>query len=529
MKITLVAPTPPDVAAFGVRALSAYLKRHKKDVSVILLPGGVERFKHKSTFRYQYDQSILEQVVELCQGSDIVGLSFMSNYLDRAIQLSQAIKLKIDTLLIAGGIHPTLMPESCLNFVDLVCIGEGEESLLELTEKIEKGKGYSNIPNLWLKKDKKVIRNSLRPLIQNIDTLPLYDYGPQNHFIYDNIKRSIEPVTKELLKRSFPLEPHIEGSFNDSYEKTISYKTMTTRGCPHNCTFCAENTLKEMYRGQRYLRKRSIAHIMKELDWVKKELPFVESIFLFDDTFLIRSEKEIDEFSKKYKRALGLPIHIQASPGTVTERKIEALVDAGLSFVEMGIQSTSKTGKKLYKRNISADNILKAAHIFHKQKGRIHPPCYHVILDNPWETADDELETLDTILKLPRPFWLKRASLVLFHGTSLYLKAKQEGIIESEEDEWTHIFTKHLHTPKGSFINFLFYLTGFSYFPRWIIRVLSNKKLVKFFNRQECNRLYALLNRICELLIIITKGMRSLLIGDFSRIYKYLNRVTSKT
>ena len=265
MKITFVTPTPPDVAAFGVRALSAFLKQHNKDVRVIFLPGGVEKFKYKTGPQYHYDKTMLEQVVELCRGSDLIGISFMSNYLDRAMQLSRAIKGALDTTLILGGIHPTVMPVPCLEFADMVCIGEGEEALLELIERMEEGKDYSNIDNLCLKSHNKIIQNPLRPLIQNLDTLPYYDFGPENHFIYDNIKKSIEPVSKDLLKRSFPLEPHVEGSFNDSYLRTISYKTMTTRGCPHHCTFCAENTLAKMYSGQRYLRKRSIPHIIKEL------------------------------------------------------------------------------------------------------------------------------------------------------------------------------------------------------------------------------------------------------------------------
>jgi len=268
---------------------------------------------------------------------------------------------------------------------------------------------------------------------------------------------------------------------------------------------------------------------MKELLWVKEEFPFVESIFLFDDTFLVRSTREIEEFSEGYKKKIGMPLHIQASPTTVTEKKIELLVDAGLAFVEMGIQSTSNRGKTLYRRNTSAETILRAARVFHGYQGEIHPPCYHVILDNPWETSRDELETLNTVLQLPRPFWLKRASLVLFHGTGLYLKAKQEAIIKNGEDEWEQIYSKHLHTPKGSYINLLFYLAGFSYFPRWIIRLLSNEILVKYLDRQNLNNLYALLNRFGESLITFSKGLKSLIKGDFGRIYRFFIRVTAKT
>lgn len=530
MKISIIAPTPPDVAAFGVRALSAYLKKNGKDVQLIFLPGGVEKFKHRTGFRYEYEKIILAQVTDLCRGSGLVGISFMSNYLDRARQLCEAVRAAYKEVpLIVGGIHPSVMPDECLQFSDIVCVGEGEEAVLELTECIEKGDDYSAIQNLFVKKGDRVYRNPLRPLIHNLDDLPFYDFGTEGHFIYDNIKKSIEPMTKDLLKRSFPLEPHVEGTFSDSYNRTLSYKTMTTRGCPHHCTFCAERTLANMYSGQKYLRKRSTAHVIEELMWVKRELPFVESIFLFDDTFLARPTEEIKEFARVYKTAIGLPFHIQASPETVNEEKMEALIEAGLAFVEMGIQSTSGTAKDLYKRKVSTDTILLAANIFHKYGKKMYPPCYHVILDNPWENSKDVVETIELVLKLPRPFWLKRASLVCFPGTELYLKAKKEGVIKTEEDEHREIYSKHLHMPKGKYVNFLMYLSGFSYFPRWIVRLLATDFSVKLLDREFLNGFYANLNKAGELMIIISKGLRSLFTGDFSRIYRFMVKIASKT
>lgn len=526
MKITFVAPTPPDVAAFGVRTLSAYLKQHGHSVSSIFLPGGVEKYKHAVGFTYKYQKHIIRQVIELCQDADLVGISFMSHYLDRAKQLSQELKANIETPLIVGGIHPTVQPEECLEFADIVCRGEGEQAILELVERLESGKEYHDIDNLWFKKDDTVVRNPLRPLIQDLDTLPFFDYEMKGQFIFDNRKDSIVPMNKEMLKNCFPLEPHVEGSFSDSYHRTLSYKTMTTRGCPHHCTFCAEKTLADMYSGQQYLRKRGVASIIKELLWVKKELPFVQSIFLFDDTFLSRTTGEIIEFAKEYKQQIAMPFHIQASPGTVNSKKMEVLVDAGLVFVEMGIQSTSNTGKELYKRNTTENTILQAAETFNAYRSHLYPPCYHVILDNPWESTEDVMETIDTVLKLPRPFWLKRSSLVLFPGTELYSKAKQEGLLKTEEDEQREIYCKHLHMPKGSYVNFLMYLAGFSYFPRFIIKLLKAKVLIRLFDRNSLSGFFTFLHSTGEKFIILWKGVRSLFTGDFARIFKYFHRVT---
>lgn len=529
MDITFVAPTPPDVAAFGVRALSAYLKRHGYKPRVVFLPGGVERYKYGCASGYHYEQAVVDQVIELCRGSGLVSMSFMSNYLDRATQLAGAIKSALDVPLLVGGIHPTVLPAKCLEFADMVCVGEGEETLLELVQRLEAGRDISDVRNLCLSKDGQVVCNPLRPLIEDLDSLPFYDFGPENHFIFDAESRSVKPMSLELLKKSFPLEPHVEGSFSDAYARTVSYKTMTTRGCPHHCTFCAEKTMADMYRGlgQRYLRKRGIRHIIRELEWVTREMPFIESVFLFDDTFLVRSEEEIREFAAVYKQKIGLPMHIQASPTTVTPGKMEALVQAGLAFVEMGIQSTSRRGKELYKRSVSTERILESARVLNTFRGRIYPPCYHVILDNPWETSLDVVETLHVILKLPRPFWLKRASLVCFPGTELYVKAQNDGLLVNDEDYRREIYNKHLHQPKGRYVNFLMYLAGFCYFPRWMVLALARPALVRLLDRPALSGLYLRLNRLGDNLIVLYKGLRSLCLGDFSRIRRYVVRRTS--
>jgi radical SAM superfamily enzyme YgiQ (UPF0313 family) len=529
MKIVFVAPTPPDLAAFGVRTLSAYLKQHGHTCRCIFLPGGVEKYKYGSRDGYRYEARIVGQVLDLCRGHDLIAMSFMSNYLDRASQLARALREGVKVPLVVGGIHPTVLPEPCLEFADIVCVGEGEEALLELVQRIEAGCDYADVRNLWLRRDGQIVRNPVRPLIEDLDRLPYYDFGPEEHFVFNNVTRNIDPMTKELLRKSFPQEPNIEGSFSDSYRRTLSYKTMTTRGCPHHCTFCAEKTLSDMYSslGQHYLRKRSIPHIMGELEWARRELPFIESIFLFDDTFLVRPASEIRELARAYKASIGLPMHIQASPTTITEEKIECLVDAGLAFVEMGIQSTSEHGRQIYRRTVPTVRILEAARILRQFTGRINTPCYHVILDNPWETTEDVLETLDTVLRLPRPFWLKRASLVCFPGTELYIRAEQDGILKTEEDYRREIYNKHLHQPKGRYVNFLMYLAGFSSLPRWIVRGFARQPLVRLLERPRLGSLYLWLNRLGDNLIVFHKGIRSLFLGDFSRIRKYFVRRTS--
>jgi anaerobic magnesium-protoporphyrin IX monomethyl ester cyclase len=524
VKITLIAPTPLDISAFGVRALSAYLKAHGHQVRMILLPEGVERLKYRQDFVYRYNQKVLQEVAELCRGAELIGISLMTHYFDRSRQITEYLKKTLNVPVIWGGIHPTVRPEESLDYADMALVGEGEEALLELVEKMAAGRDIYEIRNIWFRKGTQIIRNQLRPLLQNLDQLPFYDFGMDDHYIYCNRDKQIKPLDKELLMHNFPREPALEGTFSDSYRRTISYKTMTSRGCPHHCTYCAERTLALMYKGERYLRFRSVEHVISELKWAKRELPFIESVFLFDDTFTARPLQDIRHFSQLYKKEINLPIHIQASPATTTPEKIEALIDAGLAFVEMGIQSVSQKGMTIYKREILPEKILQAANILHRYSSKIYPPCYHVILDNPWETTAEVLKTLDLVLSLPRPFWLKRASLVLFPGTELYDRAVHEGLIRNKEDERRLIYNKHLHTPEGSYVNFLMYLAGFSYFPRRLLRLLARPRLVGALEVDHPHKLFHNLQRLGDGLIVLYKGIHALLTGDFRRIRNFLEK-----
>ncbi len=524
MLITLLAPTPMDISAFGVRALGAYLKSHGYAVRTVLIPGGVEEYKYRTGYVYEYEPRLLQELTEVCRGSDLIGVSLMTHYFDRARQLTQHLKKSLQVPIIWGGIHPTVRPEESLEFADLVMVGEGEEALLELVERLAVGQEIQDIRNIWLKKGEELIRNPLRPLIQDLDQLPFFDFGLEEHYLYCNREKRLKPLDKELLKQNLPQEPAPHGTFIDAFHRTINYKTMTSRGCPHHCTYCAERTLALLYHGQRYLRFRSAEHVMGELRWVKKELPFVESIFLFDDTFMARPLDDIQNFSRLYKQDIGLPFCIQASPTTTTAEKMEALVDAGLFFVEMGIQTVSPTGMSIYRREIKAEKILEAAGIIHRFYPKIHPPCYHVILDNPWESSEDVSQTLDLVLRLPRPFWLKRGSLTLFPGTELLERAMQEGLICTKEDERRLIYSKHLHTPEGSYLNFLMYLAGFSNFPRGLVRLLAHPRLVKAFEVPQFRQFFHTLQRYGDGLVVIYKGLRSLVTGDFKRIWNYLEK-----
>ena len=98
----------------------------------------------------------------------------------------------------------------CTNYdeIDIVCKGEGENALTELCNRIEKGLGYHDIPNLWFKKDGQIISNPTRMV--DMDSNPLIDFsGFEDGRFY-------RPMGGTVY-RMFPVETH--------------------RGCPYKFAF----------------------------------------------------------------------------------------------------------------------------------------------------------------------------------------------------------------------------------------------------------------------------------------------------
>lgn len=109
-----------------------------------------------------------------------------------------------------------------------------------------------------------------------------------------------------------------------------------------------------MWPEQKFIRKRSIDNIIRELTEAKNNLPFIGHINFDDDSFFSYSEDEIREFCAKYRKDIGLPFRIGGvTPTTLSREKLSLLVNAGAVEVRMGIQTGSERTKKLYKRYYS--------------------------------------------------------------------------------------------------------------------------------------------------------------------------------
>ena len=350
MKVALIAPTALNISAFGIRSLSAYLKEKGHSVRVIILPSYPRYRRNRNGVLYgdyAFSRKILDQLIALVSEYDLIGISFMTHHYVATVRLTQALKAKLNIPIIWGGVHATVKPEDSLRYADMVCIGEGEIALAELIEHMEQGTDYMNVENFYFRKNGNIIRNPVRPLIQELDNLPRLDYGPENHFIRDLISDSIVSFDENQFERSLARVPY----FNNTLLRSFMY--FTTRGCPFSCSYCVNNFYRSLYGDSGYVRKLSVNRIIEELEKIVKRYPFIEEIEFCDDNFALRPVKEIDIFSKQYKKKIGLPFQLLMSPQNIIDEKIALLVDAGLVFVETGIQSAAEVSGELYNRKLN--------------------------------------------------------------------------------------------------------------------------------------------------------------------------------
>ena len=473
MDISLIS-VDNDVAHHGLRAMSSLLKSRGHKVKLIFLTTSNEITDGNILSSALYPQNIIDQVKELTKESKIVGVTSMALTAERAKQIFSNLKGKI---LLWGGSYPTMNPDKCIEVVDYVFRGESEFALLEFVEHVEQNKDVSDIKNLWLRKDGIVIKNELRPLNNDLDALPIPDYGCKDHYV--QIEGDIVNMKEEY--------------FFEKYKENMAL-LFTQRGCPYTCSFCSNHTFNELYQGKfRIVRKKSIQYVIKELLEIKKHLPSVNKIWFTDDCLLMRPKEDLALFNELYKKHINLPFRCYGIAKHIVEDKLGLLVDAGLIEILVGVQSASRRTLTYYNRPIFKEDILKAANVISKFKNKLMPR-YELIYSNPYEEKEDLLDTINFTQQLPKPFRLDSYNLVFFPGIALYNKAKEEGVIKNEEDAGyeSDYFNVDYHVKKATNVylnNVIFWISGMhkgwksGKIPKFLLKFLLRNSTINLFEK----------------------------------------------
>lgn len=397
MKIVFVAIAVENLA---IEFISSFLKKHGHQVEVVFDPSlfATEAIASKRLAKiFDITKEIAWQVNQM--KPDLVGFSVFTLNYQRSIELAKEIKnVNKNIPIIFGGVHPISVPEVVIgqNCVDMVCVGEGEYALRELLDSFTQSIKRTDIQNIWFKNNGTVIKNSIRPLIKDLDTLPFPD--------------------KNLFYEIYP------GFIRNDYY------TASSRGCPFACTYCANNVFQKVYRGLgKPVRRRSPRNMIDELFLAKQNFPLRQVTFV-DDVF-VQDIRWLKEFVSEYKKNIGLPYVILTHPLFVTPEIVKLLSDSGCYFLLFGIQSVSeKTRREVLRRFETNADIERAAQICREFGLRF---SVDHIFNIPGEGPLEHEEALKFYNRI-RPTVINSYWLQYFPKTEIIVAAVKYGIIRED-------------------------------------------------------------------------------------------------
>lgn len=418
MSDIVLVSVQPNLDILGLKGLHLLMRERGFDSKLLYLP------VYKS-YR-NTDRKHLKDFLRR-ENPKVIGISLTSEDYEVAENFTKLVREVLpESYVLWGGIEATTEPEKCAKVADFVCIGEGELALIDLLGVIRRGgarEELEKVNNLaFFTKDGEFRSNPLYPLITDLDSLPPLRQIPEESYV--DVGNKIEPVTISHLMRY------------KRYRGQV-YKIMTSRGCPYGCAYCCNRFLRNLY-GKWPIRQRSVKHVIKELELAIQEGPPVLYVDIIDDCFFASDIEYLKEFCREYKEKIGLPFIAKTTAREASHERMQLLVDAGMTWTNMGLQSGSdRTCLEIYKRPTKAEKFIEAAKIISQYPVGIY---YDIILDNPFETREDLLNTAITLAKTPGPFMPLFFSLRFYPGTELRKQAINEGLIREDEYKYEDIF-----------------------------------------------------------------------------------------
>lgn len=353
---------------------------------------------------------------------DVVGVMMLTPMYPRTIETVKIIK-KIcpKTKILVGGPHPTIFPKETLENnkeIDIAVVGEGERTIVELLDSIEKKKSLEKIKGICYREKNKVKVNTPRDFVMNIDELPI----PARDLL--NLK----------LYRPAPTY----------YRRLPSYVMLTSRGCPFRCVYCSKIS-------GRIYRHHSVERVIKEMRILIEKYGAKEIIFR-DDTFTI-NKKHVKELCEEIIRQ-GLHKKIKWTCMTrvnlVDYELLKLMKKAGCWSMHYGLESGVQRLLDLIQKDITLVEIKKA--IKWTRKVGIDIKGFFM-LGLPSETMEESLQTIN-FAKNCGADWIQVTITVPYPGTKLYELAQKDGTLKSLKWEnyqtWAGWSDKELvYVPKG--------------------------------------------------------------------------------
>jgi len=387
MKITFIQQSFRE--QFGIMYLSALLKKAGHITNIFI-----------------YSK---ESIIEILKDkADLYAFSSSTPSWKEDIEIIKTVRA-VGKKVIVGGAHATFNPEDVIQHVDILCVGEGYEALLEYVNEPKR----RDIKNLWFKVGKTIIKNEIRNIF-DINKLPMPDYN----LYYDKYS---------LLKNKSTKQVYI------------------VRGCPFQCSFCYNPVLNKMYHGKgTIIQNMNIDKAMDEIKQLNDKYGFKWLQFI-SDTMNLNREWFIT-LIQRIKKEINKPYICNVRVNLLDEELVKIMSETGCNRVDFGVEhGDSFIRNNILNRNMTDKQMIDAGQWFKKYGIRVQTTN---IFGLPFENLNSAIKTVELNQKI-EPEIAKACVLQPFKGTEVYNYAKDRLLLQNMDDDFGTTFQKDFDKRSG--------------------------------------------------------------------------------
>jgi len=350
------------------------------------------RFLVEGQVEFRFLNGRLEQQLETFR-PDVVAIGGVSQNFHHAARCAAESK-RNGAVVIIGGPHISALPSCLSEHMDIGCIGEGEQTFLELMQTLlKKGEialdGLRGVRGIVFHDGGTLSRTPSRPLVEKLDNIPHPDRSLVSAF-----------------------QPH-------------SYM-FTSRGCPYRCVFCASS------RFWKKVRFASAEYMLEEIEQLAEK--GARTISFYDDLFAVnrhRLERLADLLSSTgLNRHLRFTCNLRAN--VVTRDLVELLKQINIVSIGMGLESGSDRTLSFLKGNVTVAENGKAVKLLKEAGIQVNASF---VIGSPDETEAEVMDTFRFIQNSNLDF-VDTYVLTPLPGTPLWVFAAERGLV-SEDMDWS--------------------------------------------------------------------------------------------
>jgi len=406
LKVTFVYPDffqypdgtfiPEGRIYLGIAYLSAALKQAGHETSLVHVVEPPER------------ERLVERITS--ERPDLIGFSSTTHMFRHVARMAQWLNEELDVPVACGGVHSTIATEEVIGApgIDFACVGEAEDTVVELCEALERGADPARITGLWARDAHgKVTRNPARRLRTDLDSLPFPD-------------RSIfDPAL-------FCADQHPRGTL------------MASRGCPFDCAYCSNHAQKSVYPNPKdYVRFRGPENVIEEIEEIVAGDRRIEYI-RFDDDILTTNREWLARLSALYRKRVAMPFICNSRVNFMDREMAASLAEMGCKVVCMGIESGNAWLRdNILSRHMSNDQIARAFEVCHEAGMK-------TVSTNMFGLPLEETSMVHDSIKVNgwcHPDTIQISTFIPYPGTRLHKLCEEKGLITGERVD--SIFTGH--------------------------------------------------------------------------------------